>query len=45
MSGKDLALAIPQIKKQAIVDQFQEAFGATFLNDNMALHAMPKPPR
>ncbi|PON96611.1 kinetochore protein [Trema orientale] len=45
MSGKDLELAIPQMKRQAIVDQFHEALGANFLDDNVALHTVPKPPR
>ncbi|XP_062088395.1 uncharacterized protein LOC133794959 isoform X2 [Humulus lupulus] len=45
ISGKDLKLSIPQMKRQAMVDQFQEALGSTLLNDNMALHAGPKPPR
>ncbi|KAM6558418.1 hypothetical protein CsatA_027657 [Cannabis sativa] len=45
ISGKDLELAIPHMKRQAMVDQFQEALGSTILNDNMALHTGPKPPR
>lgn len=32
-SDKDLEIAMPKKKGQTMVDQFQEALGATFLND------------
>ncbi|KAF4366771.1 hypothetical protein G4B88_022064, partial [Cannabis sativa] len=40
ITGKDLELAIPHMKRQAM-----EALGSTTLNDNLALHSGPKPPR
>ncbi|KAK9282458.1 hypothetical protein L1049_005376 [Liquidambar formosana] len=40
---QSLKLAIPEIKKQTLADQFQEALGVACLNDKGALFAAPKP--
>ncbi|KAL5561515.1 hypothetical protein UlMin_031262 [Ulmus minor] len=44
-SDKELPLAIPTMKKQTIVDQFQEALGSTSLNEERTLVTVHKPLR
>ena len=37
-----IKVAIPEMKGQTMADRFQETLGATFLNDEGALVAVPK---
>ncbi|KAK7843256.1 hypothetical protein CFP56_012772 [Quercus suber] len=41
-TDQKLKVAIPEMKRQTMADRFQETLGATFLNDEGALVAVPK---
>jgi hypothetical protein len=38
-----LKVTVPEMKGQTMADRFQEAVGATFLNNEVAIVAVPKP--
>jgi len=41
-TDQKLKVTIPEMKRQTMADRFQETLGATFLNDEGALVAVPK---
>lgn len=41
-TDQKLKVTIPEMKGQTMADRFQETLGATFLNDEGALVAVPK---